>query len=136
LLVVARIDKEGKLFITQTRMVAIPEARQEAVTVDGKVFTRTVNVMKVTPVTQTQAYDLKEVRAVDSEGKRVDQATLTRQLEKETPVLLSSDGQPVSAVYLDALKKGTLVLQLPMPGKMGGPDVGSKPPVRKLPLDR
>ncbi len=75
-----------------------------------------------------EVYDLDNVKAYDTEGKRVERVKLTLLLQEETLVLVSADGRPVDPLHLRLVKEGTLVLVLPMPTSVPPVAVPTVPP--------
>jgi hypothetical protein len=69
----------------------------------------TVAVTTVVP----KHHDPKDVKVFDTRGKAIDPKKLPELLKKETPALVSADGQPVDALHLRLVKEGTLVFVLP-----------------------
>jgi hypothetical protein len=49
------------------------------------------------------------IPAYDTTGKRIDAATLARQLKKETPVLIAMDGKMVNPYHLQVVKEDTVI---------------------------
>jgi hypothetical protein len=128
-LVLARIDKEkDRLVIIRTDIQLVPETRTVKVVVDGRTEERVVTRTVAVPRQVEQPYELKVVKATDADGKELDAATLKKQLLTPTVVLVSTDGQPVSAGYRKALQKGTVVLQVPIWGPAATPLPLAPPP--------
>jgi hypothetical protein len=67
-------------------------------------------------------------RVYDVAGKQLDAKAL--KLTKATPVLVSSNGQPVDPFYTRLAREGTLVVVMSMPGQNTGA-VPPPPPPRK-----
>jgi hypothetical protein len=100
---------------TETRTVPATETR----TVDGKVVsvqvTRQVTITVNKPVRwRTVTFDAaaKGVSIQDAAGKAVAAGQLPRLLEKDTPVLVSSNG-PVDPFFLATAKESALVFVVP-----------------------
>jgi hypothetical protein len=62
-----------------------------------------------------QEFDAAKVEAYDTSGKPVEAKKVAELLTKETPVLVSADGQKVDPFHLRVIKRGTLVLVVPQP---------------------
>jgi hypothetical protein len=97
--------------------VAVPKVRAEQreveAVVDGKRVKRVVTVQVVTFVNEVreQRADVKDVKAEEVDGGKVDRKTLARRLTKFTPVVVS--GAPLDPGYRRLFRKGTLVLVVP-----------------------
>ena len=79
--------------------------------------------------TQTWKLDAKDVQVYTAGGNKVDARLLPKALKGWTPVLLSTNGEPVDLVYRQLLKEGTLILVFPR-GKLqpGLPKLDPDPP--------
>jgi hypothetical protein len=122
------VRKEGGNLIREVIVYkAVPVTREIAVVVDGKTVKRTVTEAQLVPVTELQAVPLKDVRAWTGDGKPLDADALARRLEKQTPVLISRDGRPLSAAYRALVRDDAIILALP---QTEGPKV---PELRPLP---
>jgi RNA polymerase sigma factor (sigma-70 family) len=60
-------------------------------------------------------FEPAKVKAYDLAGKPVSAGRLAKLLARETPVLVSADGQKVAPFHLQVIKPGTLVLVVPPP---------------------
>jgi hypothetical protein len=137
LLVLARFDKEkDRLVILRTEVVMVPRVTTVKVVVDGRTVERPVTSTVAVPRQVEQTYELKVVKATDADGKEVDAATLKKQLLTPTVVVVSTDGQPVTAGYRKALRKETVVLQVPLWGPAATPLPVAPPPPPPPPVKK
>jgi hypothetical protein len=139
-ILVASVE-QGKLLVNRT--VYIPKVVERIITVqDGnKTIQQKVAVTEMVPEMRTTTYDLSGVKAFDGAGKEIDAKTLAERLKKATPVVVSSDGQPVDAQFLQLLKTEAVVLVVAdmKPGKTGvplPPDRVPPPPPPPLPPEK
>jgi hypothetical protein len=108
-ILVATVAKD-KLLVQRT--VYVPTAKEVTlmVRVGDKIELRKNLVTVMVPNTEETAYELSKVTAFDGAGKALDAKTLAERLKKPAPVVISADGQPVDAQYLELLKPETTVL--------------------------
>jgi hypothetical protein len=125
--VIARVDKDGNMEITETTAVLREEKRQRTVTIDGKAVTEEYVVTTVTQMVQTRRLAAKTVKVYTTEGKEVDPKDAAEKLRKQTIVLMSCDGQKVDPFYLKIIKPDTLVIVPPPPP----PEQPEKPDPKK-----
>src|SRR5262249_49817852 len=77
----------------------------------------------------TREFDLKDVQAFDTRGKKLDAKALKKALSKEVPALMSADGKPVDPLHLRLIKDGTVILVLPVPARVVPVPIKPLPPV-------
>jgi hypothetical protein len=111
----AEVGKDGALAVERLvhRFETVPV--QEEVVVGGKKEVRTAYVTQQRLQIITEKYELKDVKAFDTEGKPIETAKLAELFQKSTPVLVSLDGKKVDPYYLQLFKEGTVTLVLPSP---------------------
>jgi hypothetical protein len=112
--VVAGVDEKGKVKIRMKEAVYVA---QQAVTADGQNVTFYVAELRLT----TKRYDLDEVQAFDTEGRRVKAGALSKLLAKEVPALVAAGRHQVDPLHLRLIKPGTLILVLPQPRPVAVP---------------
>jgi len=107
---------------------------------DGTAREEKVPVKYSTVTTTSRELDARYVQVFGTDGKPVAAKEAAGRLEKETPSLLSVNGEKVDPFYLRILKKGTLTVVLPTPRFVGGPvEIRPRPrprPVEKKPVER
>jgi hypothetical protein len=128
-LAVAHADKDGTVFIRTMRRVPKAELHTEKKVKDGATFEVPIVVTQMVPEVKDEKVNLADVQVFDTEGKKIDPQTLPERLKKETIVLLSTDGEPVDAHFLSAVKEGTLILVPPVTRSDANP--APKTPVEK-----
>lgn len=117
---IARMSDDGKLVIRHIVQVPVAQAVERTIVQDG--VTRKVTEVRTIfqTVVQLRTVPGKDVQGYDTNGKKVDADTVRRRLKKDTPVLISADGQPVDPFYLKLTRPGTLVLVNPASANGGG----------------
>lgn len=117
---VARIDDQGRLAV---RMV-VPDFppprgdRDDRPSRSGRGDRSTRDRDMPPPPTfreVTDRFDLRDVRAYDTDGREIDRDRLRDMLRKDMHILISGDGRKVDPFYLAIIKEGTPVLILPPP---------------------
>jgi RNA polymerase sigma factor (sigma-70 family) len=80
------------------------------------------------PGPKESSYDLKDVRVLDTRGKKISTKELAKVLKEETVAVASFGGFPLDPLHLRILKEGTIVFLLPLPpGGLGLPmPIGGK----------
>ncbi len=124
---VVGLDRDGNAVLKQTITGVRPETRTEQVKEGDRVVTRSVPVMVTFQAQNTIPLSNKKIEVYRADGKRVTAAEVARLITGDTPVLVSSDGKMVDAVYLRLVREGTLVVVAP-------PDLLNLPPVAPVPL--
>ncbi len=110
----AHMDKNGEVCIETLHRVPKAEIHTEKRTKDGAIIEVPVAVTLMVPQFKEEKVKLQDIRAFDADGKSIDPKTLPERLNKETVVLLSTDGAKVDPRFLAAVKEGTLVLVPPV----------------------
>jgi hypothetical protein len=132
-------NADGKIVVTimRTELVKVPVAAGNAINPNGGA---PAVVQQEVPVTKTMTVELGEVKDLTittADGKKMEKEDALKQLAKGGIVVVSSDGQPVSPVFLKVFKDETLVLtakELVSPqGGFGGGVV--RPGIRPLPVN-
>ncbi len=128
-ILVASVD-QGKLIVTRT--VQVPKVEERIINVQEGQNTvqKKVTVTVMMSVPQQIAHDLSGVKAFDGAGKEIDAKILAERLKKPTPVVVSSDGQPVDARYLELLKADAVVL---VGDALKAPNPGPRLPPERIP---
>jgi hypothetical protein len=85
---------------------------------------------------QSVRFNSKDVQAYSVDGKKLDANALRDRLARETPVLISGNGQKVDPFYLRVVKEDTLVLLLPPPREGPAKAPPPKPEPRRERQDR
>src|SRR5262249_20686110 len=91
----ARVDEKGQLTLKETVTEYAPQQRAGTVVQDGKTITTVSTVLVPVTTVRLRSADLKDVQAYGADGKQIDAKKLPQLLRKETPVLMSADGQRV-----------------------------------------
>jgi hypothetical protein len=104
----------GKTFRLQQKYeYTYAEPRSHRVIKDRKEEVETFNIQNTTVTITTRELDAKYMQFFDMDGKKLASKDVAERLAKETPVLLSADGQKVDPYYLKVFKKDTLIVALP-----------------------
>ncbi len=114
--------REGQLTVTENVTVYKKELRTVIKVVNGEKITSTYTVAVPVMVTRTKTIqvDGKRTKAYDTKGKVVDPATVSKMLQKKTPVVITY-GNPVSSLFRRVLKPNTLNVVLPPQVQPPGP---------------
>jgi hypothetical protein len=94
-----------------------------------------VREIPVTKVVTVELGDVKDLKIMTADGKKVEVDDAVKQLKGGAVVVVSSDGQPVNPRFLKAFKDEVLVLtapeliNLPRTGPMPGGPIRPRPPV-------
>jgi uncharacterized protein (TIGR03000 family) len=89
----------------------------------------TIYVRQTNQNLTTQEVPLEHARVFGTDGQPVPADQFAARLTGETPVLMSTDGQPPDPLYLRLARPGTLVVVPPVtPGYMMAPTVAPPPP--------
>jgi RNA polymerase sigma factor (sigma-70 family) len=92
--------------------MSVTSTRYRQVTVPGTEINRYSYVPEWVQTERNVSLAGREVKAVGIDGKAIDAKKLARLLAKETPVLVSLDGNPIDRFYLRVVKEGTPILIL------------------------
>jgi hypothetical protein len=111
LIMTASAGKDGRPVLLQLIHEAVPVQREVTVNVNGQPQKRTVTEMVYVSKTVSIPLDEGNVRVFDVAGKQLDAKAI--KLMGATPVLVSSNGQPVDAFYTRLAREGTLVIVSP-----------------------
>jgi uncharacterized protein (TIGR03067 family) len=101
----------------------------ESLTITMPATIRVVGSSETMHTIATTDYNLKEIQAFDTRGKRIEAKSLRILLKENTDVLVSADGRPVDPFYLRLVKEGTVVLLLE-PTEFFGKWRSAKPEVK------
>jgi hypothetical protein len=114
-ILVAGVDKEGRLFAERMRTRYVTQQRTVNQVVNGKAVTKVYTVM--VPVTETyrQHWSLDKAAISEAGGKKLDKEALAKRLAKPAVIVMSSDGKSIDAGYLKLFQKDTLVVVIPAP---------------------
>ncbi|HZY85998.1 MAG TPA: hypothetical protein VFE78_14290, partial [Gemmataceae bacterium] len=91
------------------------QARTSYVLEGGGKVARPVTTYAVVTQRHWQEFDPTKVEAYQANAGAVAGKKLAQLLAKETPVLVSADGQKVDPFHMQVIKRGTLVLVVPQP---------------------
>jgi hypothetical protein len=119
---VAQIDGE-KLLITRSQLLTKYEQRTITRQVGNETVQETVAVPVLVQVPEVIPFPVKDVKAFDAANKPIDAEKVAERLKAATPVVISTDGQPVAEAYRKLLKDDAILLTLPHP----------LPPMRQAP---
>jgi hypothetical protein len=118
----AALEKEGRVLIRWPVTYSEPKT-EYVLRGPGQPHTPVTAYTLVTTYARGN-FDLREVAAYGTDGKRIDTQALRERLRTPLPVLVSQDGRPVSSFYLQVIKEGTLILVPPAPkAPIGPPEV-------------
>ncbi|HEX5271543.1 MAG TPA: hypothetical protein VFW33_13695 [Gemmataceae bacterium] len=126
--VVAQVNKDGRIEVTQSVMVYRQEKRTRVVNVNGQNVAQEYVVTIVTPVTEKRLLPEKGLAASTAAGKEVPVKDLADKLKGPTIVFVAWDGKKVDPFFLKPLKPDTLVIVAPPPEPPPA-GAGDKPPV-------
>jgi hypothetical protein len=127
--VIAFVNKQGDLILRQPCNTYQPVTSY--VQIPGEVAVKPVTSYSLVVVERISSYPAAKVKAYDTDGNSVDAEKLAKQLRKETPVLVATDGRKVDPFHLQLIKKGTLILVVParsLPPPPPAPAVAPPPP--------
>jgi hypothetical protein len=125
--VIARMDKDGRIELTEQVMEVRTEKRIRNTVVDGKTVPVEYEVTTYRGVPRKRLLPEKGVRVYTAAGKEVDPKDLPEKLKKPAIAFLAWDGKKVDPFYLKPLKPDTLVIVQP-PEAPRPADEGAKPP--------
>jgi RNA polymerase sigma factor (sigma-70 family) len=138
--VLASLDKDGKLVVRAEQIVVlgvrvprpelatppapVPEGSHPGTRVLVKAIGGSTAMMSRPHDPIELAYDLQEVRVLDTKGEEIDNKDLAKLLKNERVAVAVFGDQPPDPLHLRILKEGTLVfiLPLPPPDKLPLPD--------------
>jgi hypothetical protein len=109
----AVVGEKGRIRVQMPVPVYVP--RTSYVREEGGKVARPVTSYALVLRRQWREFEAAKVKAYDTAGKPVEARKVAELLAKETPVLVSSDGQKVGPFHLRVIKRGTLVLVVPPP---------------------
>lgn len=124
--IVAQVNKDGRIEITEMLMEYRAEKRVRTITVDGKEVPQEYTVTTITPRPRKRLLPQKGVKFYTAAGKEVDVKDLTAKLKGPTIAFLAWDGKMVDPFYLKPLKADVLVIVSPPPKPVPA-DSGAKP---------
>jgi hypothetical protein len=130
--VVAQVNKDGRIEVTEMIMVARQEKRTRTRVIDGKPLTEEYVVTMVTPQPRKRLLPEKGVTVSTAAGKEVAAKDLAEKLKSPTVAFLAWDGKKVDPFYLKPLKDGVLIIVAP-PEPAPAPGGGDKPPESPAP---
>jgi hypothetical protein len=104
---------KGSIRVQMPVPVYVP--RTSYVLEEGGKVARPITSYALVPRRQWQLFPARKVEASQAHIGPVSSEKLSELLAKETPVLLSTDGQKVDPFHLQVIKRGTLVLVVPQP---------------------
>lgn len=82
---------------------------------DGKPVAKKVKITRQYRAESVLEIPASEVKVFDAGGKEVAAADALKLLKKETPVVVVDNGQKPEAILTASLKKGVVVLSIPVP---------------------
>jgi hypothetical protein len=127
---VAVVGENGRIRVQMPVPVYVP--RTSYVVEDGGKVARPVTSYALVLRRHWREYAAAEVEAYEAYEGPVGRKKLAELLARETPVLVSSDGQKVDPFHMQVVKRGTLVLVVSQPGA-APPVVGEPDPVPPTP---
>lgn len=127
-IVEVKVDK-GKVTWTEMRYTPTTKEEERVVTINGMRVTQKVAVTVYIPVMETQAIELKKLKATDAAGKAIDAEKLAELLKETTPVVFVPGSVPEK--HRKLFKDTTVFVELPKPEapKLPGPVPVPAPPV-------
>jgi hypothetical protein len=134
--VVAQVNKDGRIEVTEMIMVARQEKRTRTRVIDGKQLPEEYVVTMVTPQARKRLLPEKGVTVSTAAGKEVAAKDLAEKLKNPTVAFLAWDGKKVDPFYLKPLKDDVLIIVAPpepTPPAGGGDKPPPAPPVGKEP---
>src|SRR5262249_45427712 len=128
----AQVNKDGRIEITETMMVARQEKRTRTRVIDGKQVAEEYVVTMVIPQARKRLLPEKGVTVSTAAGKEVAAKDLAEKLKSPTIAFRAWDGNKVDPFSLKPLKDDVLTIAAPPepPPAAGG---GDKPPPDPLP---
>lgn len=156
--ILAHMDAKGYFILRPFRFFQLFQCRTKAVTYHTEKGVCTKQMCETTchwrkkPVSQELAIEAKYANFFDLEGTPIEATKAAKQLAKETPVLLSDDGEKINRFFLKMVQPGTLTCVVPFrileaavpatvvakacaPQKPSQPVAPSSVPVAKVPVD-
>lgn len=104
--------QDGKIVISSTRPIfrVVPSSARALVEAPG-----TGKENSAPNGLRTVTFEVQEVTAMDTRGKRLGENELAKILKEQSVIMVSLNGQPVDPLHLRVLKEGMIVLVLPKP---------------------
>ncbi len=137
---IAVLHKDGRIVVRWP--VHYYQPKTTSVSVNSDQPPQVVNAYEPVSTYASHGFQIGEVRAYGTDGRRIATKDLEKRLRKPTPVLIAQDGRPVSAFYLQVIKEGTVILvvppapRVPPPPTVPAPAVPEYQPPAVLPPSR
>src|SRR5262249_25104189 len=132
---IARVDKDGRIEVTEQVMEVRTEKRTRDTVVDGKTVPVEYAVTTYRSQPRQRLLPERGVKVYTAAGKEVDAKDGPERRRKPAVAFLAWDGRKVDPCYLKPLKPDTLVI-VPPPEAPRPADEGAKPdPSKPRPKD-
>lgn len=108
----ARLNKNGQVVLKFQKSRSVPVTVTRVLR-DGKEVKEKHTFYETVNGWEDQAYDPKDIKLLDSDGKPLDKKELPELLKKERPLLILYGDDKIDSTFLKVIKEGTPILVLP-----------------------